>query len=115
MTKETKEPFYTIQHVPITGIFIPLTPCYSRSCQINKQTCYSPLCPNKRISSLLRLVDTKQTEQDVDREQVFIYKYLFGYTIRVFFLFIFNFFILLTGKSFERLDYKYTKSYPKFN
>ncbi|KAI9354668.1 hypothetical protein BD770DRAFT_473904 [Pilaira anomala] len=54
---------------PITGIFIPLTPCYSRSCQINKQTCYSPLCPNKRISSLLRLVNTKQTEQDVDREQ----------------------------------------------
>ncbi|GAA5800893.1 hypothetical protein HPULCUR_006332 [Helicostylum pulchrum] len=55
----------------MNGIFIPLTKCYSPSCQLNNQTCYSPLCPNKRISSLLRLVNLNQQtqEQDVLREQ----------------------------------------------
>ncbi|KAG2237627.1 hypothetical protein INT48_004530, partial [Thamnidium elegans] len=67
----SKENSFTINYdAYMNGIFIPLTKCYSPSCQLNNQTCYSPLCPNKRISSLLRLVNSKQTkEQDVDNNK----------------------------------------------
>ncbi|KAG2210896.1 hypothetical protein INT47_000050, partial [Mucor saturninus] len=54
-------------HEKITGIFTPLTKCYSPSCQIN-QTCYSPLCPNKRISGLLHL--TNAHEQDTTKDWI---------------------------------------------
>ncbi|KAI9478132.1 MAG: hypothetical protein EXX96DRAFT_483067, partial [Benjaminiella poitrasii] len=46
---------FSHQKRTISGVFLPLTTCYSSFCQPNKSTCYSPLCPNKRISSLLHI------------------------------------------------------------
>lgn len=46
----------------INGVFTPLSRCYSPRCQVNNVTCYSPLCPNKQIPGLLRIV--QQTNND---------------------------------------------------
>ncbi|EPB83211.1 hypothetical protein HMPREF1544_10059 [Mucor circinelloides 1006PhL] len=42
-------------NIACSGIFIPLTKCYSPSCQPNDVSCYSALCPNKRMSGLLHI------------------------------------------------------------
>lgn len=46
-----------------SGIFLPLTKCYSPSCQPNDVSCYSSLCPNKRMSSLLHIYNEQQQQQ----------------------------------------------------
>ena len=53
-----------------SGIFLPLTKCYSPSCQPNDLSCYSSLCPNKRMSSLLHIYNEQQQQQQQSDEQV---------------------------------------------
>lgn len=50
-----------------SGIFLPLTKCYSPSCQPNDVSCYSSLCPNKRISSLLHIYNEQQQQQSEEQ------------------------------------------------
>ncbi|CAO3643747.1 unnamed protein product [Mucor fragilis] len=49
--------------IACTGIFLPLTKCYSPSCQPNDVSCYSALCPNKRMSSMLHIYNDCQQEE----------------------------------------------------
>ncbi|KAI8647212.1 hypothetical protein BD408DRAFT_473554 [Parasitella parasitica] len=49
--------------INVSSIFTPLTRCYSPSCQPNDASCYSALCPNKRMSSLLHICNAQQQQQ----------------------------------------------------
>ncbi|KAF1803788.1 hypothetical protein FB192DRAFT_1245787, partial [Mucor lusitanicus] len=56
-------------NIACSGIFIPLTKCYSPSCQPNDVSCYSALCPNKRMSSLLHIYNDCQQQQQRQQQQ----------------------------------------------
>ncbi|KAK4510331.1 uncharacterized protein ATC70_004761 [Mucor velutinosus] len=55
-------------NIACSGIFIPLTKCYSPSCQPNDMSCYSALCPNKRMSSLLHIYNDFQQQQEQQQQ-----------------------------------------------
>ncbi|GAN01138.1 hypothetical protein MAM1_0005d00569 [Mucor ambiguus] len=57
-------------NIACSGIFMPLTKCYSPSCQPNDVSCYSALCPNKRMSSLLHIYNDFQRQQQHQQQDV---------------------------------------------
>ncbi|CAO3703395.1 unnamed protein product [Rhizopus stolonifer] len=48
-----------------TGIFVPLTPCYSYGCHADTNGCYAPRCPNKK--DVQNFITNNQDEVSVSR------------------------------------------------
>ncbi|RCH99782.1 RHO1 GDP-GTP exchange protein 2 [Rhizopus azygosporus] len=46
----------------VTGIFLPLTHCYSPTCHPTNSQCYSSLCPNKQFT-INQLIDQEHIQQ----------------------------------------------------
>ncbi|KAI8884101.1 hypothetical protein K501DRAFT_272036 [Backusella circina FSU 941] len=67
LLKSTTDSYLVIDKAKqISGIFTSLSRCYSPRCQVSNITCYSPLCPNKQISGLLRLVQQTNNEDSTN-------------------------------------------------
>ncbi|KAI8990990.1 hypothetical protein BDF20DRAFT_908812 [Mycotypha africana] len=53
-----------------TGVFLPLTKCYSPTCQPNRYTCYSTTCPNRRTSGLLRVLNSDVWIDEANKDTI---------------------------------------------